>query len=218
MLSRRRRFLTGAGSLLAAASPLGAIRQTLADEAKPVRPGMRRVSGNVWINDRKAQEGSLVSAGDTVTTAADAEAVYVIGKDAFLQRADSQVHFGMLAGQFFRMLSGRLLSVFGPGEKMLQVPTATIGIRGTACYLEAARERTYFCLCYGTADITLTDHPTQTKRITTQHHDQPMMLYAHVGKAIGMEEAAVINHWDAELVMLEALQGRQPPFGSQERY
>jgi hypothetical protein len=33
-----------------------------------------------------------------------------------------------------------------------------------------------------------------------------------------MMEAPVVNHTDAELVMLEALVGREPPFGTNYKY
>ena len=54
----------------------------------------------------------------------------------------------------FRMVTGHLLSVFAKGgQRTLSASTATIGIRGTGAYLEAWRDRAYFCLCYGAADV-----------------------------------------------------------------
>ena len=60
----------------------------------------------------------------------------------------------MLAVQmaWLRVVTGAVLSVFSPGEsKTLRTSTATIGIRGTAVYLEAEESRTYVCTCYGEA-------------------------------------------------------------------
>ena len=83
------------------------------------------------------------------------EAIYVIGQDAYLQREKSSVSFadrGRMPA-LMRVITGDILSVVRQGEKRLEVPTATIGIRGTGCYIEASRSRSYFCLCYGVAEV-----------------------------------------------------------------
>jgi hypothetical protein len=47
--------------------------------------------------------------------------------------------------------------------------------------------------------------------VRTKHHDQPRYIYPK-GAPRMIENAPVINHTDAELVMLEALVGRKVPF------
>ena len=47
--------------------------------------------------------------------------------------------------------------------------------------------------------------------VRTKHHDQPRYVYAR-GAPRMIEKAPMINHTDAELVMLEALVGRKVPF------
>ena len=56
--------------------------------------------------------------------------------------------------------------------------------------------------------------------VRTTHHDAPRYIYAHAEMPIKMiEPAPLINHTDAELIMLEALVGRRPPFfGSATHY
>jgi len=88
-------------------------------------------------------------------------------------------------------------------------PNATIGIRGTGAYLEAEAARTYFCLCYGTADVATADGKVKDSYSTT-HHESPRYLYGD-GRKDAMTAARVVNHTDAELIMLEALVGRTPP-------
>lgn len=174
-------------------------------------PGMQRVRGKVEINGQPAREGMRILPGDTVSTGADGEAVYVIGQDAYLQRNGSSVRFSddpLKAG--LRVLNGRLMAVFGKGSQQLETATATIGIRGTGCYIESSPERVYFCLCYGTADIVPAADPTGQQRITTRHHDQPMYILPDGQRA--MVPADMENHTDDELMMLEALVGREPPF------
>ncbi|MBL8483541.1 MAG: hypothetical protein JNJ60_15190 [Rhodocyclaceae bacterium] len=199
-------------ALLAAGLAPALMRAALAAGNNPLRPGLRKVSGPVFVNGRVAAPGMSIEPGDLVETGAKAEAIYVIGQDAFLQRADTRVQFPLEAAAFFRLVTGRLLSVFGRGEKSLRVPTATIGIRGTGCYLEATPAETYFCLCYGEAEVLPTAAPQSGTVIRTQHHDHPLVIAAatQAGSAIG--PARVINHSDAELSLLESLVGRAPPF------
>lgn len=92
------------------------------------------------------------------------------------------------------------------------MPTATLGIRGTAIYAEADPVRSYLCTCYGTVDIQATSNPLQQETVITKRHDAPRYIYASGVRLI--EKAPVINHTDDELFMLEALVGRMPEFFS----
>lgn len=189
-------------------APMSALRYALAEEAAP-QQGLRKLKGEVSIDGVAAQPGALIKPGSTVSTAAGSEAIYVIGKDAFLQRGGSTVKFE--SADVLRVLTGKILSVFAKGDRRIETPTATIGIRGTGCYIEASEEQVYFCLCYGTADLTPTADQAQLERIVSRHHDRP--LYINRGEATpAMVPAGVINHHDAELVLLESLVGRKPPF------
>lgn len=195
-----------------AAGTLGVIQRALAQGPRPVAPGIQSIKGEVLVNGKPASVGQQVMPGATVTTKPGAEVVYVIGQDAFLQRENSVVAFGAeLAKDFFRVVSGKLLSVFGKGAKNLRTPTATIGVRGTGCYIEAQEKSVYFCLCYGEADVIPTADPTHIERITTKHHDHPILIHHDDGMPM-MANAAVINHTDAELILLENLTGRWPSF------
>ena len=132
--------------LLGTAGFDGLFRTALANAGKPVVPGVQKLKGTVLINGRPASEGMLVGSGDTVMTGANSEVVYVINQDAFLQRENSAVSFSGAVADVMRVLTGKILSVFGKGPKKLQTVTATIGIRGTGCYIEAEENRVYFCV------------------------------------------------------------------------
>jgi hypothetical protein len=204
---------------LAVSSALGAggfaalIREALA--ASP-QQGIRQMKGTVTIDGKPAAPGQAIRPGQKVATGEDGEAVFVVGKDAFLQRRNSEFVIERSAGAriaipVLRYITGSVLSVFGKGKKTLSTPTATIGIRGTACYIESAPEQVYFCLCYGTAIVTPAGDPAQRTTIRTMHHDHPITIGAAAGSTM-MANALVINHTDAELTMLEALVGRKPAF------
>lgn len=207
---QRRQLIKGIAAL-AIAERLGMLQSAWANGTKPPPSGVHRIKGEVRINGEIAREGMPVKAGDTITSGRQSEVVYVIGNDAYLQRDQSTV---MIAGSTLkaglRVVSGKLMSVFGKGQKRIETSTATIGIRGTGCYIEANEKRVYFCLCYGIADITLAKLPGHSETIETRHHDHPVYLDADGSQV--MVPATVINHSDAELILLESLVGRVPPF------
>lgn len=214
----RRRLLKvlAAAGLLGPAGISGLIRDALAKGDAPIQPGLHKVRGEVIVNHKLATEGQLISPGDTIVTGRDSEAIYVIGQDAFLQRELTTVSFGSEAlKSLMRVVSGRILSVFGKGARTIRTSTATIGIRGTGCYIEeenyGAKARTYFCLCYGEVDLTPTAAPQEAERYSTEHHDKPMYIHNDMKMPKMMVPADVINHTDAELTLLEGLVGRSPP-------
>ncbi len=218
----RRRLLKAlaAAGLFGSAGISGLIRDALANGNAPVAPGLYKMRGTVTVNSKPAKEGQLIGPGDTVVTGRDSEAIYVIGQDAFLQRDSSTVSFGADAAQnLMRVVTGKILSVFGKGARTIKVSTATIGIRGTGCYIEDegsdATARTYFCLCYGSVDLTPTAAPQERETYSTTHHDKPMYIHNDMKMAKMMVPAAVINHSDDELKLLENLVGRWPPFYGQ---
>lgn len=197
--------------LLGAANAAGLVCEVLAAGNRPIVPGMQKLSGKVWVNGQPAHEGMSVGSGDTIVTGAGSEAIYVINQDAFLQRENSSVSFFGATADVMRVLTGKILSVFGKGPKKLQTATATIGIRGTGCYIESEVERVYFCLCYGTAEVVPNADPSHVEHFETKHHEHPVYLYRDSAQPM-MVQAELINHSDAELELLEALVGRWPPF------
>jgi hypothetical protein len=199
----RRLFLKGL-AVGVAGGLSGVIQQVLAADAPA--SGIQRLKGEVTINGASAKEGAVIKRGDVVATAADSEVVYVIGRDAFVQRADTRVSFaGDATASFMRVVTGGLLSVFGRGSKKITLPTATIGIRGTGCYIETEPARSYFCLCFG--DVLLRPMKGKPLRYKTRHHENPLWI-----EKGATTKAGVINHTDAEIIMLETLVGRGSPF------
>jgi hypothetical protein len=200
------------GALLALAAGIGlhpALRAALAQSS--AKQGVRTLKGEVGVNGRPTTLGALIRPGDTVEVGKDALASFVVGQDAFLMRSNSRVE---LAGRdavvaAVRLVTGGLLAVFGTGEHRLATSTATIGIRGTGAYMEAEPWRTYFCLCYGTADVA-TARGEARESYSTQHHDAPRYIYGD-GRKHAIVPASVSNHTDAELILLESLVGRIPP-------
>ena len=214
-LARRETLLKlAAAGALGAGGILGLVREALAAGSLPGTPGMHHVKGPVLVDTTRASIGLQIIPGQTVTTGPGGEAIYILGSDAFMQRENTKVRFDDSTGlETMRVITGRILSVFGKGNRQIVTSTATIGIRGTGCYIEAEEARTYFCLCYGQAEVTPTADAKLKETIRTQHHEHPIYINGR-GEKI-MAPAAVINHTDAELTLLENTVGRWPPFHGQ---
>ena len=196
----------------------GLIQEALAKGDAPAISGVNALSGSATVNGQAAKVGSAVKPGDKVTTSKGSHAVIVVGKDAFLLRDSTSVVFeqnkeqpGVLENVL--IATGKVLSVFDKrAEKGVRIraASATIGIRGTGCYIEIHDGRTYFCLCYGEAAIE-GGGMSQPKVIATTHHESPVWLDER-GGIMKVENAGFVNHNDDELIMLEKLGGREPPF------
>ena len=177
-----------------------------------VERGIYRVRGEVTLNGAPAREGVEARPGDVIRTGDSGEIVFVMGRDAMLVRRDSQVS---LLADGFRAVTGAILAVFASGpRKQIRTETAVIGIRGTAVYVEAEAARTYVCTCYGEALLQPLAAPSAGETVRTRHHEQPRYIMAAGAPAMVMQ-APVINHTDAELILLEGIVGRQPPFVGQ---
>lgn len=176
------------------------------------RQGFVSVKGQVTLDGKSVVVGDIVRVGQKVVTGPASEAVLVHQQNAFLLRENTQFMIDESAlTPVLRYISGKVLSVFGKGEKKLRTPTAAIGIRGTGCYIEAEASRTYFCLCYGEAELSPLADPEHKEVIKTMHHEHPLYI-GDKEASVMMVKAPVKNHSDAELIMLEGLFGRKPPF------
>lgn len=209
----RRRFVVrmAAAGALGAAGVSGFMSRALAKGDLP--PGINQLKGTATVNGRPAAVGTPVTPRDRIATGPGSTAVVVVSDDAFLVRENTTFEFADSRGVLSSILiqSGRVLSVFGKKPVVIKARTATIGIRGTGAYLEVDPDKVYFCLCYGEADL---DGPgMSTKRIKTTHHESPLVI-TDGGGTMAAVPGPVVNHTDDELMLLESLVGREPPFST----
>ena len=200
-----------ASGALGGAGLIGVIARALAAGDLGGKQGLVRLQGTASVAGKPANEGTAVKLGDRVATGADSQAVVVLGQDALLLRSntviETTVHDGVL--DTLLVTTGKVLSVFGKKPLSIKAANATIGIRGTGCYLEVDPASVYFCLCYGEATV---DGPKMAeKTVKTTHHESPLLL-TESGGIMDAQPGGFKNHTDAELIMLESLVGREPPF------
>ncbi len=220
---RRRRLLLRAAALTGVftLNVTLAIRNVLAMGEVPAIPGVNQLRGTLTINGHPAKVGDPVAPGNTLVTGPDSEALVVHNRDALLIRAETTVRLDSADQTFInlmRITAGAVLSVWGPRQQAIAIttPLASIGIRGTGIYVDSTPAFTYACTCYGLADLIPVVAPGKLKTVRTTYHDAPHFIYADPERPL--VEAPVINHTDEELIMLEALFRRVPPFTTHPNY
>lgn len=197
-----------------------ALAQVLGSTPAALPPGrsIYRIEGQVLVDGQPATLDTRVGGSATVETAANSEVVYAVGESAFIQRSDSHVTLApsqpdsvLLSG--LHLLTGKILSVF-PGGRAVRMTTknATIGIRGTGVYMESDPEQTYFCTCYGVAEVGATDDPASQETVLATHHDKPLYILTGAQPGENIRAAPFLNHTDQELMLIETLVGRRTPF------
>jgi hypothetical protein len=220
----RRRLLIqalAAGAFAAAVPGAGVMAAELFGRAPRKLPrgqSIYRLSGNAMVNASAATMQTRIGPNDTVETAKGSEIVFAVGESAFILREESRVTLQsaqqdslLLSGM--RLLTGALLSVFPNGRPArIITATATIGIRGTGFYLEADPQQTYFCTCYGIADVAAINDPESRDTVVSRKHDKPLYVVANANRGENIRSAPFINHTDQELMLVETLVGRTPPF------
>ena len=218
MLQRRRllhAILAGGG--LGAAGLSGFISRALAAGDLPGGTGVARLEGSATVNGQPAKVGMPVAMGDRISTGAGSQAVVAVQGDAFLLRAQTTIEVKGRDSKLTDLLvsGGRVLSVFSRKNVSIKAASATIGIRGTGAYIEVLPEEVYFCLCYGEAVV---EGPKMdSKVVKTTHHESPLLLKSD-GGIMRAEPGPFRNHKDDELIMLESLVGREPPFVKSGQY
>ena len=214
---RRRILILAASGALGAGGLSGFMSRALASGDLPKTSQLHRLEGSATVNGQAAKVGTPVKAGDRVATGPSSQAVVVLGQDAFLLREKTIVEMRGRENTLTELLisGGKVLSVFSKKPVSIKAATATIGIRGTGAYLEVDDADVYFCLCYGEA--VLQGPGMADKVVKTTHHEQPLLL-TQSGGAMQAQPGPFRNHTDAELVMLEALVGREPPFMRDGQY
>ncbi len=196
------------GMLLQAAHGAGKVPREL-----PPGKSIYEVKGRATVDGTQANLDTQVSPNSLLETGRDSRLIFAVGKDAFILRSNSRLQLsGNQLVNTLRLAAGAVLSVFGRSEHNIVTTVASIGIRGTGVYVETDPERSYVCTCYGTADIQAATDASSREEITSLHHDDPR--YVTAGGPLGqrIQPAPFINHTDTELMLIEELVGRVPPF------
>jgi len=201
----RRHFLRaaagGASGLLLPLSAFGA-----ADQVHDLR-------GRVTINNRPATRKSDILPGDRIVTGSDGHFVFVMGEDAIMVRSRSELvieKYDDTSG-FLRLVTGALGAVFGRGRpRRIVAANVTAGIRGTGVYLETRGDGTYFCTCWGSANLASADDPKDREVVTSTRHS-PRLVATKPQDGSRFRPAPFETHTDEEMDILQKCVGRRSP-------
>ncbi len=172
------------------------------------RSNIVEMVGDAQLNGARLWPQQNVQTGDVLQTGPHSRLIFVIGNSSFHVRQNSRltVERGatLNAVSLLRLLTGAVVSVWGKGSsRRIITPTLTVGIRGTGVYTEIFEKqdnRSYFCNCYGTVDLS-TDSDTRTS--TAEYHEA---VWADPRDgAVVLNPARAINHTDEELEFLARL-------------
>ena len=197
-----------------------ALAQILGSPPSKLPPGKSifRISGDVQVDGQRATLETKIGGGNRIVTGKDSEIVYAVGESAYIARPNTEIVVETSSSESaivtgLKLLTGKLLSVF-PSKRpvLMQTKVASIGIRGTGVYLESEPDRTYFCTCYGVADVASLNDPTSKDTVAATHHDRPLYILANEPAGKNIRNGPFINHTDQELMLIETLVGRNPPF------
>jgi hypothetical protein len=226
--SRRRflRTLIATSGMAATGSLLAPLVHAFGKVPRQLPPGQSvyDLRGKVLVDGKVANTGTKVHANSLVETTSNSYVIFAVGQDAHILRENSKLQ---LSGQdvfadAMRLFTGKVLSVFGQrrGSSRLAIhtTTATIGIRGTGVYSESYDDSSYVCTCYGLTQILSNANPEFSEDIISHHHDAPRYIVNNPEGGKLILPAPMKNHTDEELMLIEALVGRTPPFSAAQGY
>ena len=180
------------------------------------------------VNGSKANLDTFIKADALIETKSNSYIIFKVGKDAHILRENSkmQLQGSNVVEVGLNLLTGKILSVFGERgqtkKHTLRTSTATIGIRGTGVYAESYEDSSYLCTCYGKtfieANEDLGNPNKQFEEIQSSHHDAPRFILKNPEDNKLIVPAPVFNHTDEELILIEAIVGRESPISAIQSY
>ncbi len=186
----------------AAWAMLGGLPAALAQQ----RSNVVQLTGDALLNGSRLLPGQSVQTGDQLQTGPGSSMIFAMGNASFLVRQNSMVTVErgatLSAVSLLRMVTGAVASVWSKGgSRSIITPTLTAGIRGTGVYTEVMADqdnRTYFCNCYGTVELSSGGVQTVSE---AQYHQS----FWSQTQGAPLSPAGAINHTDEELEFLAQL-------------
>ena len=174
------------------------------------RSNVVQLTGDALLNGSRLLIGQSLQTGDQLQTGPGSSLIFAMGNASFLVRQNSLVTVERGATlstvSLLRMVTGAVASVWSKGSnRSIITPTLTAGIRGTGVYTEVMPQqdnRTYFCNCYGTVDLSAGGSQTVS---VAQYHQS----FWSATQGAPLSPAPAINHTDEELEFLANLIGQR---------
>ncbi|MBT9507166.1 twin-arginine translocation signal domain-containing protein [Rhodoferax sp.] len=173
------------------------------------RSNIVELVGDALVNGMRLRPQQTIQTGDEIVTGPNSNLIFVLGNSSFQVRQNSRLSVErgatLNAVSLLRLLTGAVVSVWGKGtSRQIVTPTLTAGIRGTGVYTEIfAKEnnRSYFCNCYGTVDLSADN----SREIVKADYHTAFWSDPAARDGRSLIPAKAINHSDEELEFLARL-------------
>jgi hypothetical protein len=167
------------------------------------------MTGDVMVNNSRLGRDDMVQSGDVIETGPRSQLIFVVGNASFHVRQNSRMVIdrgdSLNVVSILRLLTGAVVSVWGKGiNRRIVTPTVTAGIRGTGVYTEVFAEennRSYFCNCYGTVDLST----TQAKATSVAEYHESFWAEPQENGEVQLRSGLAVNHTDEEVEFLARL-------------
>ncbi|MBN1500043.1 MAG: FecR domain-containing protein [Spirochaetes bacterium] len=178
--------------------------------AKPVKAEIVFVLGDVKVNGKKAETGTIINFNDIIETGNGSIVRILAAEKTVVQlKANSKMHYRLndKKGELYLekgWIAGVTRKVFTKdGKYSVRTPTAVAAIRGTSyCFKVENDLSSYFCICNGTINMTAAGE-NKGEDISSAHHFGERFIMAD-GK-VSIEEAGMLYHTDEDLEELAAV-------------
>lgn len=161
-------------------------------------------SGQVLVNGQALDSTTVIKQGDTIETKANSSVRFNVSKDAFFAKSNAKFTLETLGKKrVLNVLNGGVMAVFGEGDHGVSTPNMTAGIRGTGIFTLVKDKKTYFCTCHGSVMI---DANGKRELLEAKHHKMVWITPIKIKKTMDLA-----GHKDSEIVILEAMVGRELP-------
>ncbi|MBU6382107.1 MAG: hypothetical protein EBZ03_06825 [Betaproteobacteria bacterium] len=206
-----RRSALSVGACFALVASGGGASGLFAQTREPLK-----IKGQVKVDGKPIASQQQIRSGQSVTVSPGGSVAFAVGDDAFIlkgQERGANLHIEGKASSVdqLRLVSGGLVAAFGKGaERKIVTTSATLGIRGTGCYVESQRHRSYICYCYGSFAFVSRDDQSIQETFDATYHDAGRYLLRWPSPRI--VPAGGLGHDDDDLILAESLVGRKPPF------
>jgi len=186
---------------------------------KPAADRPAAVASCVSVEGRAAKSGAGLSAGDdilegeTIIAEDGGAAVVKIRDRASLRLKNAgKIVFDKVGETIALQLDyGALMSVVSKADRTFSIrtPAATVGVRGTAFYVESrAVDQTYVCLCEGALSVTTPDTVHEIRTPARDHHNAVLISPSRSG-ALMPAPAPMLNHTNSDISDLETVLSRR---------
>jgi hypothetical protein len=162
------------------------------------------ISGEVFINDEKADIGDIVREGDEVRTVDNSEADIEIRDYAIFHIKENSV---ISVRDIFKkpridVKKGWFLIIIKRGTPAeLRTPTVLAGIRGTVFFFNVvSKNDIYVCDCNGKVDLVDIETGSIIQRVVTSYHKA--FNVTRVGTHIKIRRAGLKYHHDSDILKI----------------